>query len=147
MIAQRQFYEGRPRITNVRSNKNASRRRRTATTRSRYAHLLRFLCILFVVLGTLMGYVILMASLTGINYAVARAAHQRAILADQTLRLDDRLVHLRSHERLAALAAHLGMHDPQMYAIVRLPDNSRHVTMHPRLAFLTTVAGWLTFPR
>ncbi|MDQ6825835.1 MAG: hypothetical protein M3Z14_01370 [Candidatus Eremiobacteraeota bacterium] len=143
MIAQHLFDEGRPRIANVRSNKNASRKRRTATTHLRYAHLVRFVFILSLVFITLMSYLSLMANLTGINYSVARAEHERGFLADQTLRLDDRLAHLRSHERLATLAAHLGMRDPQAYAIVRLPDAPRR-TVRPRLAFLTTVAGWLT---
>lgn len=143
MLAQRQLHQTKPRISQVRTNKNASERRRKTTTRLRYAHLTRFTCILMGVLLTLMSYLGLMANLTSINYAVARAAHERAVLQDQTLRLDDRLSQLRSHERLAQIAAHLGMQDPASYAIVRLPNAPVRETEPPRLAFLSTVAGWL----
>ncbi|MBC5829247.1 MAG: hypothetical protein GIW98_03515 [Candidatus Eremiobacteraeota bacterium] len=143
MLAQRQLHETKPRISQVRTNKNASERRRKTTRRLRYAHLTRFTCVLVIVLLTLMSYLGLMANLTGINYAVARAAAERAVLQDQTLRLDDRLSQLRSHERLAQIAARLGMRDPAFYAIVRLPDPPIRQTVPPRLAFLSTVAGWL----
>ncbi|MDQ6931813.1 MAG: hypothetical protein M3160_01415 [Candidatus Eremiobacteraeota bacterium] len=143
MLAQRQLERVKPRISAMRTSKNASERRRKTTTRMRYAHLTRFTCALIVVLLTLMGYLALMAKLTSMNYAVARAAHERAMLQDQTLRLDDRLSQLRSHERLAQIAARLGMHDPVSYAIVHLPGAPARDTMRPRLAFLSTVAGWL----
>ncbi len=143
MLAQRQLERVKPRISAVRTNKNASERRRKTTARLRYAHLTRFTCGLVIVLLTLMSYLGLMAKLTSVNYAVARAAHERAILQDQTLRLDDRLSQLRSHERLAQIAARLDMHDPLSYAIVRLPGVPAREIMRPRLAFLSTVAGWL----
>ncbi len=143
MIAQRQLQEAKPRISQVRTNKNSSERRRKTTMRLRYAHLTRFLSILAIVLVVMMSYLALMANLTGINYAVARAARERAVLQDQTLRLDDRLSQLRSPERLAQVAERLGMHDPTTYAIVRLPSAPVRDGAVPRLAFLSTVAGWL----
>jgi hypothetical protein len=37
------------------------------------------------------------------------------------MRLDDRIAHLQSRERLADLAARLHMHDPHVYAVVDVP--------------------------
>ena len=89
-----------------------------------------------------MGYVMLMANLTSLNYAVARAEAQRVALQDQTARLDDRIAMLRSQERLASIANKLGMRDASEYAIVQLPA-PQHAPSQSRLAVLSTLGGWL----
>ena len=139
MIAQRQV-ESKPRITNVRTARGATETRRKKTTRRRYAHLGQFTTGLAVATLLMIGYVMLMSNLTGLNYAVARAEHERIALQDQTARLDDKIATLRSQERLAAIAAKLGMHDPQEYAIVQLPARVQRAPP-PRLAVLSTTLG------
>ncbi|MDQ2871707.1 MAG: hypothetical protein M3R35_01110 [Candidatus Eremiobacteraeota bacterium] len=142
MLAAPQQYEARPRITNVRTAKNATHKRRARTARAQYVGISRFCAGLAVVLAMVMIYVMLMAHLTSMNYALSRAEHQRADLQAQSLRLDDQLARLRSDERLAAIAARFGMRDPQQFAVVKLPpSNISHD--RTRLALLSTFAGWL----
>ncbi|GAC1355193.1 MAG: hypothetical protein NVSMB31_15610 [Vulcanimicrobiaceae bacterium] len=145
MIAQRQL-ETKPRISNVRTARAATHKRRKKSSQLQYAHVGRFVLGLAAVVVLLMGYVMMMANLTSLNYAVARAEHERVALQDQTARLDDRIAALRSQERLAAIAGKLGMHDAQEYAIVQLPQAPRAVA-GPRLAVLSTLSGWLGTPR
>ncbi len=73
------------------------------------------------ILLPLLGYVTLTANLTSLNYALARATHEKTALVEETQRLDDRMVRLTSSERLANLAAGLKLHDPHVYAVVRIP--------------------------
>ena len=141
MIAQRQL-ESKPRVRNVRTARAATKTRRKKTTQQRYQHLGRFVFCLTAVVVLLMGYVMLMANLTSLNYAVARAEQQRIALQDQTARLDDRIAALRSQERLAAIANRLGMRDAQAYAIVQLPQPIKPLAPS-RLAVLSTLGGWL----
>lgn len=72
----------------------------------------------------LMGYVVLTSSLTGLSYAVATAQHQRESMLEETMRLDDRIAELRSDDRLSAIAARLGMREPERFASVSIkpPD-------------------------
>ena len=141
MIAQRQL-ESKPRVRNVRTARAATHTRRKKTTQQRYQHLGRFVFCLSAVVVLLMGYVMLMANLTSLNYAVARAEKDRVALQDQTARLDDRIAALRSQERLAGIANKLGMRDAQAYAIVQLPQPIKPVAPS-RLAVLSTLGGWL----
>ncbi|MDP9018258.1 MAG: hypothetical protein M3N19_08050, partial [Candidatus Eremiobacteraeota bacterium] len=134
--------ETKPRISNVRTARAATQSRRKKSSQQRYAHLGRFVLGLAAVVVLLMGYVMMMANLTSLNYAVARAEHERVALQDQTARLDDRIAALRSQERLAGIAGKLGMHDAQAYAIVQLPQKP-HAAAGPRLAVLSTLSGWL----
>lgn len=141
MIAARAV-EARPRITHVRTAKNATHKRRSKAVRARYAGISRVCVVLGVLLITVMGYVMLMSNLTGLNYATAKAEHQRAALQDETMRLDDRLDALRSQERLAGIAARLGMREPQQFALVRLP--AARVESRTHLALLSSFAGWFS---
>ncbi len=141
MIAQRQMAPN-PRAGNVRSARGATQARRKKNAGQRYAHLGRFVAGLAIVVILLMGYVTLMANVTSLNYALARAERQRVGLQDQTARLDDRIAALRSQDRLAGIAARLGMVDAQQYAIVQLPQ-PRSGLRQPRLAVLSALGGWL----
>jgi len=87
-----------------------------------------------------MGYVTLVARLTGLSYAVAHAEHQRAALQAQTAHLDDQLAALRSDDRLARLAAALHMQAPAQFAIVALPAPIRRPERE-RVAFLSTLTA------
>ena len=67
-----------------------------------------------------MLYVMLTSNLTGLTYALASAETQRTQLQGDVQRLDDQIAHLESRERLAQIAAKLGMRDPSRYEIVTL---------------------------
>lgn len=131
------------RVQNLRTAKYATQRRQTRTARMRYAGLGRFSLALLGVAAVMMLYVTLVSNLTSLNYAVAKVDRERSVLLGQTARLDDRLAKLRSDDRLAALAARLGMRDSAQYAIVSLPTVKNDGRGHSRLALLSTVAGWL----
>lgn len=144
MVAHERLH-AQPRIPNVRAARHATQRRRKHSTRARHATLLRFSAGLFVVFAMVMGYVMLMANLTSMNYAVARAERQRAALVDQTARLDDRVAALRSQERLSRVATMLGMRDAQQYAVVSLaPAAKAAKAAHVRGPLLGNLAALFT---
>ncbi len=132
-------YQAQPRLRNVRTAKHATQMRKSHASRARYAGLVRFCGVLGVVLCGVMVYVMLMANLTGLNYAASRADRQRASLQAETARLDDRLAALRSDDRLAKIAAELHMRDPQQFAMVTLPPAQPQG--QSRL-FLSSLASW-----
>ena len=140
MIAPRVFerasHLGRPRSTRA-----ATQRRFVRKSRARYAGIARVFTTLSCVLFLLMTYVLLTSSLTGLSYAVATARAQREALQEETMRLDDRIAALRSDDRLATLAARLGMRDPQEFAVVRIaaPKIAR---AQPRFPVLSSLAGF-----
>ena len=68
------------------------------------------------------GYVTLTANLTSLNYALVRTDRERTALLEDTQRLDERIARLQSPDRLAALAGKLKLHDPHVYAVVRVPE-------------------------
>jgi cell division protein FtsL len=139
MIAQR--YVASPRIANPRSARGATQRRIVRKRQARYAGLSRVTLALCGVLATLMGYVVLTSSLTGLSYAVATARAQREALQEQTMRLDDRIAALRADDRLAEIAARLGMRDPQSFAVVRI-EPPRVAQVRPRFPMLSSLAGF-----
>ncbi len=129
----------KPRPSNVRTAKSATLRRITRKERARYAGLSRFCAVLAISLCLVMVYVMLMARLTSLNYAVAKAQHERATLAAESAVLDNRLAALRSDDRLATVAARLHMQDPQQFAVVTLPATVR-APDRSHLAFLSNLA-------
>jgi cell division protein FtsB len=108
-----------PRVNN--RAREAARRRGRRTRLQGYAVPARIALTFAVLLVPVMIYVLLMGNLTALNYTLADATQQKSALQDETMRLDDRIAHLESRERLADLAARLHMHDPQMYAVVDVP--------------------------
>lgn len=138
-MVQPRHFERKRRIENPRTARAATHRRIDKKSKARYRNLLRISGVLTLVLAFLMGYVVLTSSLTGLSYAVANAKHERAELQAQTMRLDDRIAGLRSDDRLAALAARLGMTDPERFALVELPaavepPQTRHLAAFSSLA-------------
>jgi hypothetical protein len=140
MIAPR-YAEPRSRIPNPRAARTATHRRIVRKSRARYAGVARVSTVLFFAMALLMSYVVLTSSLTGLSYAVGRAAAQREALQEETMRLDDRIAALRSDDRLAALAAKLGMREPQRLAVVRLPPQ-RVARAKPSFPVLSSLAGF-----
>jgi len=93
------------------------------------------------VLALLMSYVVLTSSLTGLSYGVATARAQREALQEETMRLDDRIAALRSDDRLAALASHMGMREPQLFAVVRI-EPPRIAAARPAFPMFSSLAGF-----
>jgi cell division protein FtsL len=111
-------------------------------SRARYTTLVRVFAVLLCALAFLMGYVVLTSSLTGLSYAEARTAAQREALQEETVRLDDQIAALRSDDRLAELAARLGMRQPQRFAVVR-EEAPRVARAGSHFPSLSSIAGFL----
>ena len=138
-MIQPRFLEEQPRIANPRSARNASQTRKVRNQRARYTSLTRVGAVLAVALVLLMGYVMLTSNMTSLTYAVAKAHHDREVLSEETARLDDRLIAMRSEERLAKVAAKLNMHEPAQFAVVKFqtPALARHA-----FPVFASLAGW-----
>jgi cell division protein FtsL len=124
----------------VRTARQATEQRVSRKQRARYSALLQFCAMLAIVLLGVMAYVTLTARLTSLNYAVAKAQHERAALQAETARLDDEVAALKSDDRLARVAAKLHMQDPGQFAMVSLPAQ-RPAQAPSRLAFFAGLAG------
>jgi hypothetical protein len=88
----------------------------------------------------MLAYVGLTAAVTSQTYRVAQAQRERAALVADALQNDEAIAQLQSPERLAAIAAKLHMHDPHVYAVVRLPDPKPR----PKPTGLAFFGGWLS---
>lgn len=139
-MIQPQFFDERARIRNPRSARTATKTRIVRNSRARYVGLLRVCAVLGIVLVSLLGYVMLMSNMTSLTYSVAKAHHHRETLQEETARLDDRIAALRSEDRLASLAARLGMRESQQFALVKLGVPA--VAHAEGLPMLSTIAGW-----
>lgn len=128
------------RIPNPRSSRAATSSRIARNERERYTGIVRVMIALGSMLAFLMVYVMLTSNLTGLTYAVSKAQKQRASLAEDTSRLDDQIAALRSDDRLSGLAARLGMHEPQRFALVKLGAPAI-ADAQPRVAVLSSLAG------
>jgi hypothetical protein len=140
MVAPR-FLERSKRIVNPRTARAATQRRLMRKSRARYSSVTRVLGGLTCVLLLLMSYVVLTSSLTGLSYAVAKAGAQREALQEETMRLDDRIAALRSDDRLSALAARMGMREPELFAVVRV-EPARVARARQRFAIFSSLAGF-----
>jgi hypothetical protein len=141
LIASRSF-ERSSHVANPRTVRNATARRKIRASRARYTTLVRVFAVLLCVLAFVMGYVVLTSSLTGLSYAVARASSQREALQEETILLDDQIAALRSDDRLAVLAARLGMRQPQRFAVVR-EEEPRAARAGSHFPLLSSLAGFL----
>ncbi len=130
----------RPRIQNPRSARTATQTRIVKNNRARYGSLVRAGAVLTLLIIGLMSYVMLTSNLTSLNYAVAQAHERRAKLQEQSSRLDDRIAMLESDDRLAAIAAKLGMGPPEHLALVKLNQPTRVAVQG--LPVLDSIAGW-----
>jgi hypothetical protein len=100
----------------------ATQQRVRRTRRRMRAPVFALLTLTLVALIPLLGYVKLTANLTSLNYALVRTDRERIALLEDTQRLDEKIARLQSPDRLAALAAKLKLHDPHVYAVVRVPE-------------------------
>ena len=144
MIA-RQTAQRAPRVRNPRTARGATHRRIVRKSRARYSNIKRIAAAIGGLLVLFMMYVLLTSMMTGLSYAVARAAHDRESLVDETMRLDDRITALRSDDRLSAIAARLKMTDPQQFAVVHLSRPAPTANAR-RVALLSSLADFFVPP-
>jgi hypothetical protein len=144
-MVQQRFLDRPSRIPNPRTVRAATQRRIVRKSRARYSGVLRVSGALLCVLVLLMSYVVLTSSLTGMSYAVAKARADREALQEETMRLDDRIAALRSDDRLAQLAARLGMREPEHLAVVRM-EPPRVARARSRFPMLSSLAGFFVPP-
>jgi hypothetical protein len=120
MIAQRAFVEESP-APFSRAARGAAQRRRARTARMRYALGVRIAAIVGALTLLVVVYLGLVGNVERMNYEQGVADGERAKLVAQSEKLEDALARLRSRERLATIAAQLGMHEPQRFASITLP--------------------------
>ena len=138
MIAQRRLAPEPPR--RVERVRIATRRRARRTRRRLHAPVRAVLTLAVLIILPLLLYVTLTANLTALNYSLARAERERITLAEESQRLDDRIARLQSPERLAAIATALKLHDPHVYAVVRIPEPKAQ----PKPTGLALIGTWLS---
>jgi cell division protein FtsB len=124
--------------------RHAARRRKHRARRAMHRPAIAMILLAFALLVPLLIYVTLTANLTSLNFALSRAEHERTALSTETQRLDDKIAGLQSPERLAALAANLKLHDPHVYAVVRLPDPKQP---QPRPTGIALLGAWFSGAR
>ena len=124
--------------------RHAARRRTRRTRRRMHRPAIAMILLAFAVLVPLLIYVTLTANLTSLNFALSRAEHERTALSTETQRLDDKIAGLESPDRLAALAVKLKLHDPHVYAVVRLPDAKQP---QPRPTGIALLGAWFSGAR
>jgi hypothetical protein len=133
-----------PHPRHVERGRSATRRRLRRAHRRSYVAFFRVGAVAALFVVPLMLYVMLTANLTSLNYKLARVELQKLALQAETMRQDDRIAKLESRERLAALAARLKMHDPQMYAVVSLPQAPPAPGPGHGIALLGAMNQWLS---
>jgi hypothetical protein len=111
-----------PELRRIDRERHSADRRVKRTRRRMHRPVHAVVTLAIVVLLPLLAYVTLTSLVTSQTFALARAERERTALVDETQRLDDRIARLQSPERLAALAASLHLHDPHVYAVVRVPE-------------------------
>lgn len=144
MIA-RQTAQRAPRVPNPRTARGATHRRIVRKSRARYSNIKRVAAAIGGLLVLFMMYVLLTSMMTGLSYAVARASHDRELLVEETMRLDDRITALRSDDRLSAIAARLKMTDPQQFAVVHVSPPAPAANAR-RVALLSSLADFFVPP-
>ncbi len=133
-----------PHPRHVERGRSATRRRLRHAHRRSYVAFFRVGAVVALFVVPLMLYVMLTANLTSLNYKLARVELQKLALQAETMRQDDRIAKLESRERLAALAARLKMHDPQMYAVISLPPAPSAPASDQGIALLGAMNQWLS---
>jgi hypothetical protein len=127
-----------PELRRIDRVRHATKRRARRTRRRLHRPVFAVVALAFAVLVPLLAYVTLTANLTSLSFALERAQRERAGIASDAQRLDDRIARLQSPERLAALAGKLKLHDPHVYAVVRVPEPKAAQPQPTGLAFFGT---------
>ena len=120
--AQRVAPQPAPDLRRIDRARHAAQRRTRRTRRRLHRPVFAVAMLALVLLLPLLGYVTLTANVTSLSFALVRSERERTALSNDAQRLDDKIARLQSPERLAALAAKLRLHDPHVYAVVRIPE-------------------------
>ncbi len=104
-----------------RSARHAAERRRARTSRLRYVVTTRIVAVVAAMTLVVVTYLGLVGNVERMNFELSHAEADRAKLVAQTEKLDDQIARLRSRERLAKIAAQLGMHESQTFAAIGVP--------------------------
>jgi hypothetical protein len=102
--------------------RHATQRRTRRTRRRLQRPVFAVVTLALAVLVPLLAYVTLTSNVTSLSFAIVRAERERTALANDAQRRDNKIARLQSPERLAALAGKLRLHDPHVYAVVRVPE-------------------------
>ncbi len=140
LIASRSIQRN-SRIRNPRTVRAATARRIGRASRARHAAVLRVFVGLLAVLTPAHGLRRAHVEPDGAELSVSQAQTKREALLEETMRLDDRIAALRSDDRLAVLAARLGMREPQRFAVIR-PEMPKVAQARPRFPVLSSIAGF-----
>lgn len=114
-----------------RTARNASLVRRARNRRLRYRAIGRIVVTLGGLTCLVLVYLALLANVTRLHYEIGRVQHERTQLVDRTLRYDDEIAQLTTRERLAAMAARLGMAERSTFAVVNVPPPAKHADARP----------------
>ncbi len=109
-----------PRIRNPRTARTATQRRMAGNARSRYSTVTRITICTAVGLAVLLLYVLLIANITSLSYAVDRVHAERSAVRAQVARDEDEIASLTADDRLAAVAARLHMVQPTQFLRISL---------------------------
>ena len=120
--AQRVAPQPIPELRRIDRVRHATQRRTRRTRRRLHRPVFAVVALALAVLVPLLAYVTLTANVTSLSFAIVRADRERTALANDAQRLDNTIAKLQSPERLAALAGKLHLHDPHVYAVVRIPE-------------------------
>ena len=130
-----------PALTNVRAARTAAHARRKRTAALRHQTILRAAAALVAMTAVVALYLFLQDNVTRLNYDLARAGRERDKLVVRTTALDDQIARLESRDRLAAVAAGLGMHDAGSFVVATIPAAT--AAERPRGIALLSFTHWL----
>jgi cell division protein FtsL len=141
MIAHQLPVQETPRLRiGTRAGRSASEERRVRVRRSRYTNVGRIAAIFTVLTVLVIAYLLLLANVTRLHYEASVVESRRAALQEETQRLDDEIARLSSRERLAQIAARLGMKESVAFSAVQLP--APKVARTQGIPLLSSIAGW-----
>ncbi|MBV9102056.1 MAG: hypothetical protein JO060_00605 [Candidatus Eremiobacteraeota bacterium] len=135
MIA-RQLLEYSDPAPRWRTARNASAARRLRVRRQRYRSIGLWVRGLGLATAVVLLYLGLLANITRLNYEVSHAKQARARIALGILRNADVIARLESRENLEAMAARLGMREPETFVAIALPPPRRSAKAADGVAFL-----------
>ena len=119
--AERRGKAKRQRVAGTRAGRFATQRRRRRTRRLRYQDAARIVGIVTALTVVGMLYLSLLTNVDSLHHQIRIEAKHIADLQYENQKLAERVEALRSDDRLAQVAARLGMHDASAYAVVRAP--------------------------
>jgi cell division protein FtsL len=123
----------------TRAGRTASELRHGRNRRMRYAGVRWITVITTLVTLCVIGYLALLSNVTRMHYEATRIELRRAALQEETQRLDNEIARLSSRDRLATLAARLGMKEAASFSVVNLPAPK---APSQRLSLLSSITGW-----